>query len=91
MDRILLKFIVRFATFNRHDKSNFKISTSLRYLTKLIYHLRRSSFINTFGSPPDQSIYIKSCLLREDVTNCITMIQPILIKYTTEAEEGEEV
>jgi protein transport protein SEC23 len=64
VDRLLLKFCVRFAFYNRHDRGSFKLPHPIKHFPQFIYHLRRSSFINPFGAPPDQSIYIKTCMTR---------------------------
>jgi protein transport protein SEC23 len=82
VDRLLLKFSVRFAFFNRNDKGSFRLPPALKHFPQFIYHLRRSAFINPFGSPPDQSIYVKTCMQRESVPNCMVMIQPALLSYS---------
>ena len=64
VDRILLKFAVRFAHFHRHDRNSFRLPQAMKHFPQFIYHLRRSTFINPFGYPPDQSIYVKACLMR---------------------------
>lgn len=91
VDRILLKFTVRFAQFNRNMRQSFRLPVQMKHFPQFMYHLRRSGFINPFGSPPDQSIYMKTCLNRESLPNCMVMIQSALFKYSTEAvdEEGK--
>lgn len=64
VDRILLKFSVKFAQFNRGQRASFRLPNQMKHFPQFIYHLRRSGFINPFGSPPDQSIYMKTCLNR---------------------------
>ena len=64
VDRLLLKFCVRFAFFNRNDRGSFRLPAPLKHFPQFIYHLRRSTFVNPFGSPPDQSIYFKTCMSR---------------------------
>jgi protein transport protein SEC23 len=59
----------------------------MKHFPQFIYHLRRSSIINPFGSPPDQALYQKSCLMRELIGNCMVMIQPALIRYTSDSNE----
>jgi protein transport protein SEC23 len=59
VDRILLKFIVRFCHINRADRNTFRLPVTLKHFPQFMYHLRRSNFINPFGAPPDQSIYVK--------------------------------
>ncbi len=84
VDRILLKFAVKFAFFSRNDKNSFRLPNTMKHFPQFIYHLRRSTFINPFGFPPDQAIYVKTCLLRESIPNCMVMIQPALIRYSAD-------
>ena len=86
MDRILLKFSVRFGQNGRH---NFRLPISMKHFPQFIYHLRRSGFVNPFGTPPDQSIYVKTCMMRESIANGMVMVQPALLKYT--ADETDPV
>ena len=67
LDRILLKFCVKFAHFTPMDRNSFKLPQTMRHFPQFMYHLRRSNFINPFGAPPDQSLYTKTCMLREAI------------------------
>lgn len=87
VDRLLLKFSVRFSHFNRNDKNSFRLPQPMKHFPQFIYHLRRSAFINPFGSPPDQSIYVKTCMMRESIPNCMVMIQPALLSYSADKQE----
>lgn len=86
VDRLLLKFCVRFAFFNRNDRASFRLPPLIKHFPQFIYHLRRSAFVNPFGSPPDQSIYFKTCMSRESVPNCMVMVQPALLSYSPEKQ-----
>ena len=86
VDRMLLKFCVRFGHFNRNDKNSFRLPQPIKHFPQFIYHLRRSAFINPFGSPPDQAMYVKTCLMRESIANAIVMIQPALLRYSADAQ-----
>lgn len=81
LDRILLKFTVKFAQYNKMDRASFRLPNPMKHFPQFIYHLRRSSFINPFGSPPDQAMYTKTCMIRESIANCIVMVQPALLRY----------
>lgn len=63
----------------------------MKHFPQFIYHLRRSGIINPFGSPPDQALYQKTCLMRESVANCMVMIQPALIRYLPDASQPAPV
>lgn len=84
MDRILLKFCVKFAQYQPRAKQTYKMPNPMKHFPQFMYHLRRSGLINPFGCPPDQSIYMKTCLERESIANCIVMIQSALFKYSTD-------
>ncbi len=84
LDRILLKFVSKFAHFNRYEKTNFRLPPGIKHFPQFMYHLRRSQFINPFGMPPDQSLYNRTCIQRESLSNAIVMVQPVLLKYTVD-------
>ena len=64
LDRILLKFCVKFANFHRNNRNSFRLHQQMRHFPQFMYHLRRNSLVNHFGCPPDQAIFKRSCLLR---------------------------
>lgn len=47
-----------------------------------MFHFRRSHFMQVFNSSPDETIYYRNKLFREDVSNSLVMIQPILYCYS---------
>lgn len=47
-----------------------------------MFHLRRSQFLQVFNNSPDESAYYRNKLNREDVTQSLVMIQPILYAYS---------
>ncbi len=55
LDRILLKFAVKFAHYSPMDRNSFKLPQPMKHFPQFMYQLRRSNFINPFGAPPDQS------------------------------------
>ena len=46
-----------------------------------MFHLRRSPFLQVFNNSPDETTYYRHMLNREDVTQALIMIQPILYSY----------
>ena len=46
-----------------------------------MYHLRRSHFIQVFGTSPDEASFYRTTLMRENITNSLVMIQPALLQY----------
>lgn len=63
----------------------------MRTFPQFIYHLRRSNFVNRFGSSLDESFYRAFILNRESVLNCVTMIQPALLRYHLDNLDPEAV
>ena len=41
-----------------------------------------SSFVLVFNNSPDETTFYRGCLNREDLTQCLIMIQPILYSYS---------
>ena len=52
------------------------------FCVQFMFHLRRSQFMQVFNNSPDESSYYRNKLNREDVTQSLVMIQPILYAYT---------
>ena len=46
-----------------------------------MYHLRRSQFLQVFNNSPDETSFYRHMLMREDLTNSLIMVQPILYSY----------
>lgn len=91
LDTGLCKWASYFAQYVRNDITSFSLPESMRTFPQFIYHLRRSNFINRFGSSLDESFYRAFILNRESVTNCTTMIQPVLLSYRLDNLEPEPV
>ena len=49
---------------------------------QFMFHLRRSQFLQVFNNSPDESAYYRNKLNKEDVTQSLVMIQPILYAYS---------
>ena len=49
---------------------------------QLMFHFRRSVFMQTFNSSPDDSAYKKLTFMREDTANSLVMIQASLLCYS---------
>ena len=47
-----------------------------------MFHLRRSQFLQVFNNSPDETAYYRNKLNKEDVTQSLVMIQPILYAYS---------
>ncbi|MEE6519776.1 hypothetical protein FKM82_017516 [Ascaphus truei] len=47
-----------------------------------MFHLRRSPFLQVFNNSPDESSYYRHQFMRQDLTQSLIMIQPILYSYS---------
>ena len=86
LDRMLIKLVSKFAEYKRDDPNSFKLSREFSLYPQFMFYLRRSQFLQTFNASPDETVYYRSLLSRENVANSLVMIQPALLQYTTESE-----
>eukprot|EP00922_Rhytidocystis_sp_ex-Travisia-forbesii_P042070 GHVS01062827.1.p1 GENE.GHVS01062827.1~~GHVS01062827.1.p1 ORF type:complete len:780 (-),score=92.27 GHVS01062827.1:131-2398(-) len=81
LDRKLIRLVSRFADYQKDDPNSFHLSVEFSIYPQFMYHLRRSHFLQTFNSSPDETAYYRTILLRENVMNSLVMIQPALLQY----------
>lgn len=81
VDERLIALCAHFASYRTGDSSSFALPAQINLFPQFCYHLRRSSFIQVFNSSPDETSYCRHCLLAEDCTNGLIMIQPTLTAY----------
>jgi protein transport protein SEC23 len=82
LDRSLIRLCGRFAEYHKDDPSTFRLSPNFSMFPQFMYHLRRSQFMQTFNSSPDEAAYNRLVFAREDVSNSMLMIQPSLMSYS---------
>ena len=82
MDRKIVNFCKQFGDYIQNEPRSFQLAQHLQFLPQFIFHFRRSPFLNTFNSSPDQTSFMCHSLLSEDVNNSLFMIQPSLLKYS---------
>lgn len=87
LDRMLIKLVSKFAEFKRDDPSSFKLSREFSLYPQFMFYLRRSQFLQTFNASPDETVYYRYLLQRENVANSLVMIQPALLQYTTDSDQ----
>ena len=80
----------KFALYQKGDSDSFRLPNEFLLFPQFVYYLRRSQFISIFNYSPDETAFFRSCLLRENVTNALSMIQPLLYKYTLNSESCEQ-
>lgn len=81
LDRTLIRVVKTFAHFKPDSISSFSLPKEFSLYPQFLYHLRRSHFIQTFGASPDEIMFYRATLNRENITNCLVMIQPALLQY----------
>lgn len=59
--------------------SKFK---SVVLILQFMFHLRRSPFLQVFNNSPDESSYYRHHFMRQDLTQSLIMVQPILYAYS---------
>uniref|UniRef100_A0A3Q2PPH8 Protein transport protein SEC23 n=1 Tax=Fundulus heteroclitus TaxID=8078 RepID=A0A3Q2PPH8_FUNHE len=82
LDRQLIRLCQKFGQFNKDDPTSFRLSESLSLYPQFMFHLRRSPFLQVFNNSPDESSYYRHQFVREDLTQSLIMIQPILYSYS---------
>ncbi|EGV62069.1 hypothetical protein PSN45_000783 [Yamadazyma tenuis] len=81
IDKISVDFCTRFAQYHKGTVSSFMLSNRYSFLPHVVYHLRRSPFINVFNNSPDETSFIRHVLMHEDTNNILIMVQPTLLSY----------
>eukprot|EP00828_Plagiopyla_frontata_P044585 TRINITY_DN7320_c0_g3_i7.p1 TRINITY_DN7320_c0_g3~~TRINITY_DN7320_c0_g3_i7.p1 ORF type:complete len:463 (-),score=50.67 TRINITY_DN7320_c0_g3_i7:349-1737(-) len=82
LDRSLIRVVQKFSQFRKNDPSSFRLEKEFTLYPQFMFHLRRSHFLQVFGLSPDEAVYYRATLLRENTTNCLVMIQPALLSYS---------
>eukprot|EP00301_Raphidiophrys_heterophryoidea_P013524 c20965_g1_i1.p1 GENE.c20965_g1_i1~~c20965_g1_i1.p1 ORF type:complete len:756 (-),score=160.48 c20965_g1_i1:356-2623(-) len=85
LDRSLIRLMSKFANYRKDDPSSFQVGPQFSMYPQFMFHLRRSPLLQVFNSSPDETAYYRSIMLRADVTNTLTMIQPSLVAYSFSA------
>ena len=64
LDSNLCRWAACFAKFIQNDQASFSLPPAMRQFPQLVYHLRRSHFVNRFGCSLDESYYFMNLLGR---------------------------
>mmetsp|Transcript_91254 Transcript_91254/g.295028 ORF Transcript_91254/g.295028 Transcript_91254/m.295028 type:complete len:742 (-) Transcript_91254:312-2537(-) len=91
VDRMLIRLVSKFADYRKDDTASFKLRAEFNMFPQLMYHLRRSHFLQTFGTSPDETAYYRTIILRENTLNSLVMIQPALLQYSFNEEVPQPV
>uniref|UniRef100_A0A2K6AAH3 Protein transport protein SEC23 n=1 Tax=Mandrillus leucophaeus TaxID=9568 RepID=A0A2K6AAH3_MANLE len=82
LDRQLIRLCQKFGEYHKDDPSSFRFSETFSLYPQFMFHLRRSSFLQVFNNSPDESSYYRHHFMRQDLTQSLIMIQPILYAYS---------
>lgn len=82
VDRMLIRLCQKFGEYNKDDPNSFRLTENFSLYPQFMYHLRRSQFLQVFNNSPDETSYYRHMLMREDLTQSLIMIQPILYSYS---------
>ena len=88
MKDILNIFTVMFIVELSHD---LQTMNSCFAFFQFMFHMRRSQFLQVFNNSPDETSYYRHILLREDITQSLIMIQPILYSYSFNGTEVSNI
>jgi protein transport protein SEC23 len=82
VDRMLIRLCQKFGEYNKDAPDTFRFPENFSLYPQFMFHLRRSQFLQVFNNSPDETAFYRSCLAKEDLTQCLIMIQPILYSYS---------
>ncbi|XP_072929744.1 protein transport protein Sec23A isoform X1 [Epargyreus clarus] len=82
LDRMLIRLCQKFGEYGKDDPNSFRLSENFSLYPQFMYHLRRSQFLQVFNNSPDETTFYRHMLMREDLTQSLIMIQPILYSYS---------
>lgn len=86
LDRLLIRLATQFGEYRKDMPETFQLAHELEFFPQFMFNLRRSQFLQVFGSSPDETAYCRLYLNRETTTDALIMLQPSLISYSLEAE-----
>lgn len=82
VDRMLIRLCQKFGEYSKDDANSFRLAENFSLYPQFMYHLRRSQFLQVFNNSPDETTFYRHMLMREDLTQSLIMIQPILYSYS---------
>ena len=85
IDRMLIKLMAKFANYTKGSPDSFSLPPEFAYYPQFMFYLRRSQFLQVFNSSPDETAFFRMILQRENVSNTIIMIQPMLMAYSLDS------
>ncbi|XP_038074686.1 protein transport protein Sec23A-like [Patiria miniata] len=87
LDRMLIRLCQKFGEYHKDDPNSFRFAENFTMYPQFMFHLRRSQFLQVFNNSPDETSYYRLMLMREDLTQSLIMVQPVLFSYSFEKTE----
>ncbi|XP_015346871.1 protein transport protein Sec23A [Marmota marmota marmota] len=81
LDRQLIRLVNKLRQYHSND-SKIQYNNISYFILQFMFHLRRSPFLQVFNNSPDESSYYRHHFMRQDLTQSLIMIQPILYAYS---------
>lgn len=82
VDRSLIRLSTKFASFRKDEPSSFRLPPEFSIYPQFMFHLRRSKFLQSFNSSPDEQAVYRHILTRECTSSSLIMLQPSLLSYS---------
>jgi len=86
LDTTLIRTITKIADFVPGRTETFRLPDNFIRYPQYMYYFRRSRFVRVFGYSPDETAFYRHWMLRSNVSDTITMIQPSLMNFSPDAE-----
>jgi protein transport protein SEC23 len=64
VDHTIVKWAQHYANYAKNDENSFSLPPQMKQLPQLVFHLRRSHFVNRFGISLDESFFKGHCMNR---------------------------
>ena len=81
---MLIRLVSKFADYRKDEPSSFNLTQESAIFPQFMYHLRRSDFLQTFGTSPGEAAHYRIMVALESTMNTLLMIQPALLQYSFE-------
>lgn len=82
LDRSLIRLSSKFASYRKDEPASFRLPPEFSIYPQFMFHLRRSKFLQSFNSSPDEQSVYRHILTRESTSNSLIMLQPSLLSYS---------
>lgn len=89
IDQSLIRLMKRVAKYDRGRIETFRLDPHISHFHRYMFWLRRSQFLDCFGYSMDEAAFHRVLMMKEKVSNCVTMIEPSLFMYSLNNTVGD--